>query len=186
MKRFETIFILLSTLLLFASSCKDRKTYADYLKDETKAIELFILKNNFSVLEKFPGNGVFNQGDFYKDPESGVYYNIVDYGDTTKNLKIAEKVYARFSGVYFMVDDSVKFSNLTSTMPFEIEFYGPVNSNSKNYYNIAGLAVPLTRVGHNGVVKLIVPFNMGSATDRQQYQPTYYDYVEYRFENQIW
>lgn len=186
MKRFQAIFILLSTLLLIASSCKDQKTYADRLKDESKAIDLFILKNDFSILESFPKNGIFNQDDFYKDPETGVYYNIVDYGDTTKNHQITEKVYARFSGVYFMVDDSVKFSNLTSTMPFEMEFYGPVNSSSKNYYTIPGMAVPLTRVGHNGVVKLIVPFNMGSANDRQQYQPTYYDYVEYRFENQIW
>lgn len=186
MKRFQAIFILLSTLLLIASSCKDQKTYADRLKDESKAIDLFILKNDFSILESFPKNGIFNQDDFYKDPETGVYYNIVDYGDTTKNLQIAEKVYPRFSGVYFMVDDSVKFSNLTSTMPFEMKFYGPVNSSSKNYYTIPGMAVPLTRVGHNGVVKLIVPFNMGSANDRQQYQPTYYDYVKYRFENQIW
>ncbi|MDD4776819.1 MAG: DUF4827 family protein [Fermentimonas sp.] len=185
MKRFQTIFILLSTLLLITSSCKDRKTYADYLKDESKAIDLFLKKNDLSILESFPKNGIFNQNDFYEDPETGVYYNIVDYGDTTKNLQIAEKVYARFSGVYFMVDDSVKFSNLTSTMPFEMEFYGPVNTTTKNYYTIPGLAVPLTRVGHNGVVKLIVPFNMGSANDRQQYQPTYYDYVTYRFENHI-
>ncbi len=186
MKRFHSIFILLSVLLFIATSCKDQKTYAEYLKDESKAIELFILKKDISVLENFPKNGVFNQNDFYKDPNSGVYYNIIEYGDTTKKLQIAEKVYSRFSGIYFMINDSVKFSNLTNTMPFEIEFYGQVNSNTRSYYDIPGLAVPLTKVGHNGVVKLIVPFLMGSSTDRQQYQPVFYDHVEYRFEKQIW
>lgn len=185
MKRIHSVIILFSVLLTFATSCKDRMSYSDYLKEERKAIELLIHRNNFSVLETFPKNGVFNENDFYKDPETGVYFNIIDYGDTTKNLVPSEKIFARFSGMYFM-KDTVEFSNQTSAMPFEMAFAGPVNTNTKSYYTVPGLAVPLTRVGHNGIVRLIVPFNMGSANDRQQFQPTYYDYVEYRFENQIW
>lgn len=186
MKKNQTIFIFLSALLIIATSCKDRMTYADHLKKESKAIDLLILKNDFSVLENFPKNGIFNQNDFYKDPETGVYYNIVEYGDTSKNLKISEKILVRFSGKYFMANDSAFFSNINNSMPFEMEYYGPVNNVSKSYYTVPGLAVPLSKVGHNGVVKIIAPFNMGSPTDKQQYQPVYYDYVKYRFENQIW
>ena len=86
MKRIHSVIILFSVLLTFATSCKDRMSYSDYLKEERKAIELLIHRNNFSVLETFPKNGVFNENDFYKDPETGVYFNIIDYGDTTKNM----------------------------------------------------------------------------------------------------
>ena len=186
MKKKQFIFIFLSLLLIIVTSCKDRMTYADYLKQESKAIELFILENDFSVLESYPKNGVFNQNDFYKDPETGVYFNIVEYGDTSENLKNSEKILVRFSGKYFMKNDTLTFSNINSEWPFEMEYNGPVNNVTKNYYTVPGLAVPLSRVGHNGVVKLIVPFNMSSPGDRQQYKPVFYDYVKYRFENQIW
>ena len=185
MKRTQTIFILLSALLIIASSCKDQVTYADRLKEESKAIDRLILKNEFIILKNFPSNGVFKQNEFYLDPASDVYYNIVDYGDTTESLKLNEEIYARLSGVYFMLSDTETFSNLNNYMPYTMEYRGPVNNISRYYYNIPGLAVPLPKVGHNSVVKLIVPFKMGSESDRQMYQPVYYDYVTYRFENKI-
>ena len=177
------------TILISVVSCKDQKTYADYLKDEERAIDQFIVKNNLNILTKFPASGNFGEKDFYKDPETEVYYNIVEYGDTTKSIFLGENVYVRFMGLkYFMVDDSTTYNNLNSNnnpFPQEIKFIGPVNSNTRSYYSVPGWAVPLTRVGHNGVVRMIIPFNMGSSTDRSQYQATYYDRIEYRFESKI-
>ncbi len=189
MKKFFSVLLSFSVILMLATACKDQKTYAEYLKDEERAIEKFLLQNELSVIDRIPSNGVFKDNEFYKDPETSVYYNIVEYGDTTGNLQLNEQIYIRFKGLkYFMVDDSTTYNNMDpnlSPWPQIITYLGPVNSSTSGYYDTPGWAVPLSYVGHNGVVKMIVPFNMGSANDRSQYQPTYYDYVEYRFANKI-
>ena len=186
MNRTYKLIIIIFTILLSAASCKDQKTYADYLKEETKAIDEFIVKNNFNILTKFPANGVFGDKDFYKDPESKVYYNIVNYGDTTEFIFLGEEVYVRFKGLkYFMIDDSTTYKNNDHINPQEIKFIGPVNSSTRSYYSVPGWAVPLPRIGHKAVVKMIVPFNMGSSTERSEYQPSYYDRIEYRFDSKV-
>lgn len=186
MNKTNILIITILALIISAVSCKDQKTYADYLKEETKAIDEFIVKNNLNILSKFPSNGVFGDKDFYKDPESKVYYNIIEYGDTTDNIFIGEKVFVRFMGLkYFMVNDSTTYTNNDNINPQEIEFIGPVNSSTRSYYSFPGWAVPLPRIGHNAIVKMIVPFNMGSSTERSQYQATYYDRIEYRFESKV-
>lgn len=189
MKKLLLFIIAVSGILFLTTSCKDQKSYADYLRDEERAIERFLLQNNLSVIERFPSDGVFESDEFYKDPETGVYYNIVEYGDTTENLFMGEEIYVRFSGLkYFMVDDSTTYNNKdtsNSPWPQTIIFRGPANSSTNSFYDTPGWVVPLTRIGHNGKVRLIVTFNMGSASDRQQYQPTYYDLVQYRFASRI-
>ncbi len=184
-----TISISLITicLILFAS-CKDKKTYVDHLKDEARAIELFIAKNNIDVLEKLPENGIFKSNQFYKDPATGVYYNIVDYGAKELKASLGEEIYIRFKGlIYFMTSDTSTYSNLDPSLsPFpQTQVYrGAVNSSTKSHYSTPGWIVPVPSIGHKAVVKMIVPFEMGSSYDQSQFQPTYYDHVEYRFEGQ--
>lgn len=172
-------------LVLFAS-CKDQKTYADHLKDEARAIDRFILKNNIDVLEKFPAEGTFKSNQFYKDPATGVYYNIVDYGDKEISVSLGEEVYIRFKELnYFMTSDTIKYNNLDPKLsPFpQTQIYrGVVTTSSKSYYSTPGWMVPVPSIGHKAVVKMIVPFEMGSSYDQSQFQPTYYGHVEYRFE----
>jgi|AGTN01.1.fsa_nt_gi hypothetical protein len=189
MKKFNDIAFTLFALLILAASCKDQKTYADYLKDESKAIDRFISKNNFTILKNFPDNGVFKANEFYKDPNSGVYYNIVNYGDTTKKVQLGEEIYIRFSGLkYFMVDDSTTYNNLnpnTSPFPQTLVYRGALNVSTRSVYESAtpGWITPVPYIGQMGEVKMLIPFTMGSSYDRSQYQPTYYESVQYRFEN---
>lgn len=179
----KTIFIFFTLLgmLLITPSCNDRKTYADYLYDEEKAIDLFIAQKELSILEEYPTSGNFAENEFYKDPVTGVYYNVISYGDTTTNLAINQIVYIRFRDLhYFMSEDTTYYSNMV--YPLEIKYMGPVNSTTQSYYSNPGWMVPLEHVGHNGEVKMIIPFTMGSSNDRSQYQPSYYDLVQYRFQ----
>lgn len=176
-------------MLLFAS-CKDQKTYIDRLKDESRAIDLFIKKNKLVILEKYPSDSTFAPNEFYKDPASGVYYNVIDRGLLKNRAKDGEEIYIRFKGLtYFMTDDTTKYSNdnpVTSPMPQTIIYRGPLNSSTRSAYTSAtpGWVAPLPHIGHSARVKMIVPFNMGSEYDRQKFQPTYYDDVTYRFESQ--
>ncbi|MDD2313355.1 MAG: DUF4827 family protein [Proteiniphilum sp.] len=185
MKHLHLIVIMLSGLLFLTISCKDTMTYADYLDREAEAIDLFIESNNLTILKDFPSGKAFKENEFYKDPGTGVYFHIISYGDTTKKLQWKEEVYVRFSGLhYFNTEDTTRYSNLNSSYPEEITFIGAVTSSTKSYYDTPGWAVPLSYVGHTGKVKMIIPFNMGSSYDQSQYEPTYYDMVQYRFENQ--
>jgi len=187
MKLFNSIVLILVSLLTLTTSCNNKKTYADYLKDEKKAIDLFIAKNNLEILKDFPANGKFNSNDFYKDPYTGVYFNIIEYGDTAIKPLWREEIYIRFKGLhYFATDDTIRYTNYQSTYPEKLEYYGPVNSTTASAYSSlnTGWAVPLSFIGHRGKVKLIVPFESGSSYDQSQYTPTYYEQVEYRFENQ--
>jgi hypothetical protein len=193
MKKTRYIIFFLLGLMIVSASCNKRKTYAELLKDENKAIDKFITQNKLVILENFPANSVFKSNEFYRDPATGVYYNIIELGDTTNTnmAKIGVVIYVRFSGLrYFRSEkDSTEYSNndpIRSPFPETFIYRGPVTVSNRSLYSgtTPGWAVPLTRIGHAGKVKLIVPFNMGSASDQQSYSTTYYDKVEYRFESQ--
>ncbi|WP_436415673.1 DUF4827 family protein [Petrimonas sp.] len=193
MKKTRYIIFFLLGLLLVGVSCNKRRTYAEILKDETKAIDKFISQNKLTILENFPANSVFKSNEFYRDPATGVYYNIIELGDTTSanKVKIGEEVYVRFSGLRYFTssNDSTEYSNndpIRSPFPESVIYRGPVTVSNRSLYSATtpGWAVPLTRVGHAGKVKMIVPFNMGSQSDQQSYSTTYYDNIQYRFESQ--
>jgi hypothetical protein len=185
MKLSQSVVFTLISLLIITSSCNNKKTYADYLKDERKAIDLFIKQNNLNILTQFPKEGKFGDDDFYKDPYSGVYYNIIDPGETSVKPEWRQTIYIRFRGLhYFKGNDTTRYSNYQSAVPEELTYIGPVSSATKDSYSNAGWAVPLSHVGHRGRVKMIVPFEMGSSYDRSYYHPTYYELVEYRFDGQ--
>jgi len=184
MKHQYFISLILAGLFLTVS-CKDRMTYADYLDREEEAIDLFIESNNLTILRDFPSDSTFGENEFYKDPATGVYFHIIDYGNKSQELQWKEEVYVRFSGLhYFNTDDTTRYSNFRSLYAEEFKYIGPVNTSTKSNYTTPGWVVPLNYVGHNGRVKMIIPFNMGSSYDQSQYEPTYYDLVLYRFENQ--
>lgn len=187
MKLSNSIVLILVSLVILTTSCNNRKTYADRLRDETKAIDLFIAKNDIEVLREFPANGIFDKNEFLRDPASGVYFNIIEYGDTTVRPQWRQNIYVRFKGLqYFSTKDTTTYSNHQSRFPEVLEYFGPVNSATLSAYSnsTAGWAVPLSYIGHTGRVKLIVPFEMGSLYDKDQFTPTYYEQVVYRFDNQ--
>ncbi|HBU46207.1 MAG TPA: DUF4827 family protein [Petrimonas sp.] len=192
MKKTHYIILCLLGLALVSTSCNKRRTYAEILKDETRAIEKFILENKLIVLDEFPSSLVFKTNEFYRDPATGVYFNIIERGDTANKVKEGEEVYVRFSGLRYFTssNDTTEYSNLDpirSPFPESLTYRGPVTVMNRSLYSgtTPGWAVPLTYVGHAGRVKMIIPFNMGSQSDQQSYSTTYYDNVQYRFESQL-
>lgn len=193
MKKIYYIVLCLLAVMTVTTSCNKRKTYAELLKDETKAIEKFISENKLVILTEYPANSVFKPTEFYRDPATGVYFNVVETGNIAEANKVkeGEEVYIRFSGLrYFTSDkDTTKYTNLDpirSPFPQTLIYRGPVTMRNRSLYSstTSAWAVPLTHVGHGGKVKMIVPFNMGSSSDQSNYSTTYYDNVQYRFESQ--
>ncbi|MDO5522698.1 MAG: DUF4827 family protein [Bacteroidia bacterium] len=199
MKKTHLVIILCALVLALTTvSCNKTKTYAQYLKEETRAIENFISENRLIILDEFPANAVFSSNEFYRDPATGVYFNIIEPGDTTSAnmVKLGEEVYVRFDGLRYFANerDTTKYSNMDpirAPFPETVIYRGKVTvRNSMDYYSGTTPAwlVPLSYVGHGGKVRLIVPFNMGSSSDRSGFRSSsttsYYDIVEYRLESQ--
>lgn len=176
MRKINFIIILVAFFLCIGNSCDRQKTYAEYLEDEAKAIDRFIAENGFTILDKYPVDNVFEATEFYRDPATGVYYNVIDSGG--RKAAVGEEVYIRFRGLtYFMDGDTTKYSNILSPDP-EILVYG-----NPATYTCYGWVVPLTHVGHLGRVKMIVPFNYGLTYDKTYFRPAYYENLQYRIED---
>ena len=193
MKKIQYIVIFLAGFSLLFASCRKTKTYAEHLKDETKAIEKFISQNRLTVLDKFPADTVFKANEFYRDPATGVYFNIIERGESKNKAKLGSEIYVRYSGLRYFArnNDTIKYSNtdpIVSPWPETIIYRGPVTMRSRDLYSRTTPAwvVPLSSVGHNGKVRLIVPFNMGNEADRANFSKrsttSYYETVQYRFE----
>lgn len=176
MRKNIIVIILSIVAIYFFASCNKNRTYAQRLGDERKAIELFIDKNDIKVLKEYPKDSVFKENEFYFDTSAGVYYNVIDSGNGRRILQ-GEEFYVRFKGLkYLSSSDSSTYSNIHLMQP-EILVYG-----NPNTYSAAGWVAPLKNVGDRGKVKLIVPFNLGLASDKQTYKTAYIDELNYRFE----
>ncbi|HAC72496.1 MAG TPA: hypothetical protein DCF46_02700 [Porphyromonadaceae bacterium] len=196
MKKKHYIILFLFGIGLVTISCNKTKTYVQFLKEENKAIDKFVSQNNLVILEDFPKDTIFKANEFYCDPATGVYFNIIERGVPHTNAKLGEEVYIRFSGLRYFANekDTISYSNMDlirSPFPEILIYRGPVTMRNRDLYSgtTPAWAVPLSSIGHNGKVKLIVPFNMGSNSDRSNFRlsptTTYYDNVQYRFESQL-
>lgn len=158
------------------SSCNKSKTYAQRLNEEKKIIERFVDENDITILTEYPKDSVFSEKEFFFDTSSGIYYNVIDSGNGRRILG-GEELYIRFKGLkYLFSTDTATYSNINSFQP-EVLVYG----NSSTYGSVAWVA-PLKNVGNRARVKMIVPFNMGLASDQQSYKTAYFEEIDYRFE----
>ena len=192
MKKINHILFALIGLSAFFASCNRPMTFAEHLRAEERAIARFISENNFTILSNFPSDTIFPANAFFRDPATGVYFNIVDRGDLNNRIDVenhrGRELYIRFRGLdYFMVpNDTILHSNDRAHDPIIMEFQGPVTMQNRALYDMGmgapAFIVPLQHIGHRGRVRMIVPFSMGFAGDRQRFQPAFFDEIDYRFE----
>jgi hypothetical protein len=153
------------------------------LKAEKKAIDRHINEQGFEILKDYPENGVFGEKQFVL-LSSGLYLNVVDSGNGNR-AEYGTSVLLRASGK--MLLDTVTFNGfdpMSTILSWPLEFkYGKYNSNDvSSYFFSEGLMSVLEYVGDSSVVKLIVPFKIGSASQKTSGDPIYYDKVRYIFE----
>lgn len=188
MKKNYYLFLLILVASVALISCQKRQpSYAERLKDEIKIIDKFIIQNGIKVLDEFPHDSTFESNEFYKDPLTGVYINIIDKGGDRK-AKYGEEIYIRFDGYRIISEenDTITYSTMQAEKPSTLVYRGLVTlENRETLYGNTTPAwvVPLSFIGHLGRAKMIVPFNMGAMAERQNYHTTYYDLVTYNFED---
>ena len=205
MKKINYILLALIGLLAIAASCNRPMTFAEHLRAEERAIAQFFSENNFTILRDFPQDTIFGENEFWRDPLTGVYFSIICRGtlfnedgemfDANFNLftegeldriDLGRGLYVRFRGLdYFMMpNDTILHSNDRDDWPIQMTFRGPVTVQNRSIYDagVPAFIVPLQHIGHNGRVRMIVPFNMGFEGDRFRFQPAFFDEVDFRFE----
>lgn len=183
MKKLLFAILALCALLPVSTSCNKVKTHIQQVKDHDKAVTKFMKDSGFVVLNKFPSDGVFGPKQFVRDTLTGVYYNIMDYGDRTRHLAVGKNVYIRFTGLYYFrdvtADKVVKFSSDNLYPDGQPIIYEFGNTNS---YIVSAWAVPFRFIGHGAHVKMLVPYNAGFQSDVSKYEPTFYENIVYRIE----
>jgi hypothetical protein len=154
------------------------------LNDEKKAISRLVDEQGFEILRDYPANGVFGEKQFVK-LDNGLYLNVVDSGNGNRPAT-GTSILVRASG-RILLHDTVTFNGfdpMNTIIIWPMEFrYGIYASNDQaGYFFSEGLMGGLNYAGDSSIVKLIVPFKLGSSYQQTDGKPIYYDKVRYIFE----
>lgn len=165
----KTIVYLLGLLLFTAifPSCDSEKTIQEYMKEQQKAIDKFISRNNFKVTESFPGEGNFKENEYFQltTTYGHIYMHVSSPGN---GIKVEEwnRVNVRFDYCY---DIQGYVSGKDTT-----QYVSPSITNYFNYANYVdsdsdltckGWFYALDYVTEGAVVDFIIPSKMGAESD---------------------
>lgn len=183
------IFALIGLVSVFSACGGD--TYADKLEAQSKAIDRFIRDNNIEILYDYPAKHKFAANQFYKDPATGIYIQVIDSGNNEKpTTSPFTDIILRYDTIYNMLNNEVEAApNWQTANPMSFT-YGNANTYFNNvdmydvsYYLLSQACVrPLEfGIGNKSAIKLIIPFDNGSAYQQSSYIPFYYSRIEYSF-----
>lgn len=187
----KTIWFAFSAIVIYAAiaiSCDDSISYAERKKTERQRISSLINRLGLTVHEGLPADSVFDPNVYYKDPETDIYINVLDYGDKTKMAKIpsagasGSDVYYRFQYAHTLSTyDTLYYS---STQPLKLVYgvmstYTSTSTDFEAYFLSSACVLPLKYVGDNALVNLIVPFNYGSYAQRSTYETYFLEKIRY-------
>lgn len=174
-------FAICAAFLWGFSSCKDSKSYAELLNEETKSVNSFLADQN--VILDIPADSVFEYGfdaPFYRiDPDGNVFMQVIDPGETEK-----------------VKDDALVFFRFTRYNLNEYTLTGELGTGSGNSENIGlgsasfrfnnftlstssqwgnGLQMPLNFLGFNSRVRIVIKSQFGLSSEISQVIPYLYD-----------
>lgn len=174
-------FAICAAFLWGFSSCKDSKSYAELLNEETKSVNSFLADQN--VILDIPADSVFEYGfdaPFYRiDPDGNVFIQVIDPGETEK-----------------VKDDALVFFRFTRYNLNEYALTGELGTGSGNSENIGlgsasfrfnnftlstssqwgnGLQMPLNFLGFNSRVRIVIKSQFGLSSEISQVIPYLYD-----------
>ena len=192
MKKGALFIISLIIISFISSSCNQSKSLQELIQEEQKAIDKFIIMNDFVILKNYPSNGVFKENEYYKTPD-GLFFHVVDSGNG-KRVKAIDEVSVRFNYSQGIKDvasgDTSKWNYpltpsyysspyLSAFQPYSFTFGISATYQSANIPICQGWIIPLSYVGENGVVDLIIPSSIGSSLDNSAITPVFYKNLRY-------
>lgn len=151
------------------------------LREEKKAIERFIDKNDFVVLKEYPKDSIFGEKEYYKTNE-GLYIHVVQKGSSTR-AKALDNITIRFEYQHD-VRDAARGDTTTIIRPSLLYPFSFVYGISQTYSDMSspvcvGWVVPLAYIGEGGIVDIIIPSSIGSYSDSNSIIPVFYKNLHY-------
>ncbi len=180
LRKFLTFAISAAFLLAF-SSCKDSKSYAELLNEETKAVNAFLADQN--VILDIPADSIFEYGPdapFYRiDPDGNVFMQVIEPGDKEK-VKNDAMVFFRFTS-YNLNEYALTGSLGSGYGNSEDVSMGSASFRFNNYTLTtssqwgSGIQMPLNFLGFNSHVRLVIKSQFGLTSEISQVIPFLYD-----------
>ncbi|MDR0542180.1 MAG: DUF4827 domain-containing protein [Dysgonamonadaceae bacterium] len=181
----KTVAFILSVILLglINLSCDNSKSMQEYIREEKKSIERYISAKGIVVLDEYPKDSLFGENQYFKTSE-GLYMHVVDRGNPARRVESYNEVLVRFDYFVYVksyvsgATDSIVLNYLYLPIAFR---YGIPGSYSNDPAGLAcnGFAIPLSYVGEGAVVDLIIPSELGNATDNSSFAPVFYKNLKY-------
>ena len=190
MKVKAILFVLSCVLAGTLCSCRDSESYADLLNDERHSINAYLA--NCRVVNGIPADTVFEVGKdapFYRlDNEGNVYMQVIKAGDRkTDKAKPSERIYFRYMrynlNYWYKYGEMIGEGNENNMNAAPTYFqYGNYTLNTSAQWGY-GIQMPLTFLGVDSEVNLIIKSKLGWASEISAVIPFLY-HVRY-FRNQI-
>lgn len=178
--KFLTI-IIAGSVALMSTSCKDKKSYAELLNDETKAINNY-LADQIVILD-VPEDGKLEYGEnapYYRiDPDGNVFLQVIDPGEDAK-VEDDAQVFFRFTryNLYYyeqtgeLTDGQGNAEDVTvGSASFRFNNFTLQSSSQWG----SGIQMPLNYVGYNSRVNVIIKSQFGITNEISQVIPYLYD-----------
>lgn len=174
---------ILAIFLLIMVSCEKGESYADLLKKEEKAVNWYL--SGESVEIEIPSDSVFITGldaPFYKMNEEGtIYMRVVDTGDLDDKPTNGDRVYFRYSRMnlrnFYEADLEQWFGNASDLTPStqSTSFILGNYTLQSSYQYGNGIQLPMTYLGYNSRVQLVLKAQAGFYAEQSQCLPFVYD-----------
>jgi hypothetical protein len=179
----KSLFFALSFFAFSAifSSCSQQKSLQELLREEKKAIERFISANDFVILDEYPKNGVFGEKEYFKTNE-GLYFHVVDSGNSNR-IKPLNDVTIRFEYMHDVRDaargDTTTRIAPSLLYPFSFTYGIQATYSPQGSPVCTGWIIPLSFVGEDAIIDLIIPSSLGSSSDNSNIIPEFYKNLHY-------
>lgn len=188
--------------MIFASSCKDSKSYSELLDEEQKAVNSYLANQRVvdHLVTNEAGDTIFEVGEnapFYKIDDNGdVYMQVIKEGDRVNNrAKDGDLIYFRFGRISIKryeagYDDipSGNYGDMTAEWT-SFRFYDDeyqTNPYSGAYYSYDygyGIEMPLRFLGVDCEVNLLVKSQKGPNSEISSVVPYLYTIRYFRNKN---
>jgi len=175
------LFIVTAVIISCISfSCNQSKSIQELLQEEQKAIDRFITMKGFVILKNYPSDGVFKENEYYKTSD-GLFFHVVDSGNV-KRVQPLNDVSVRFDYMQYL--KTYVSGDTTKLFPYPYTPYSFVYGISATYSSSSspvcqGWVIPLSYVGENAVIDMIVPSSIGQYADYNSIDPVFYKNLRY-------